>query len=191
MGGEVKGVFTLIPEYPAIRPESRKVFEEGLDGQLADRDLTAHAGGYVVSIESRAIMEVADPMKLAAAIFVLEGMRARVERAEHNIVFRRLVRGMRKVDVPECAWAWSPHEENVEGLGGAKGGRLPIGFSMLADILGDRDGRESEDGGFPRRRCCPGDVDVHAEIRAVIDARDQPNLSRVAGLTRRHLPSRL
>jgi hypothetical protein len=176
MAAEVKGVFAISEKYSLIRRMLCRIFEKGLDGQLADRNLAAHAGSDVVPVESWAGMEVADPMKLAATAFVLEGMRARIEGAEHNIVFRRLVRGMREIDVPECARAWPTYEENLQRLGRAKGRRRPIGFAMLADVLGDRDGRESEDRGFASGRRRPGDVDVHPEICAVVDARDQPEL---------------
>ena len=143
MGTEVKGLITL----------SCEIFEKGLNREFADRDLAAHAGVDVMSLESRTVMEVADPMEFTAAVLVLERVGARVEGTEHNIVSRFFVGGVGQVHVPKGALARRPQEENLECLGGALGGRGPVGLSMLPDLLGDRDRGKSEDCRFASGGC--------------------------------------
>ena len=129
MGVEVKGLFW----------ESARIVQKRLNRDLRDGNPAGHADVDIVFPEPRAVMEIADPMKLAATVLIFEGMRARVEGAEHNFVFRRFICGVGQVDVPESAGSGRPREEFVEGVSGALGGDRPIGAAVLPDVLRDGD----------------------------------------------------
>jgi len=122
-------------------------------------------------------VEIADPMELAAAIFVLERVGARVHVAVDEFVLGGLVRGVGQVHVPEEPCARRAVEEFVEGEPRAFRGHGPIGPAMLPDVLRDRDGGKAEDRGFAGGGSGPRDVRVDAEIRAMVDPGDHPDFA--------------
>ena len=155
----------------------RNLIERGMQRDLRDRDPATHANVYVVIRDSGATMKVALPMEFAVAMFVVEGVRARVERAKDELVIRRFVGGMGEVHVPEAAGLRRPREKGLQNRSRAFRCCDPIGGTMTPDVLGERDGWKAEDRGFASGRGGAGDVHIDSEICTVINARDHPEIA--------------
>jgi hypothetical protein len=146
-----------------------------LDRDFGDRDFTAHTHIDVMAGESRAGVEVADPVEFTASVLELESVGTRVDGAKDELVLGGLIRGVGKVDVPEVARTWGAIEEGIEGWASASGGGSPVGCSMTSDVLRDRDGRKAEDGGLSGGGGGARDMNVDAEVGPVVNTGDEPD----------------
>ena len=73
---KVKGLFRCVT----------RLLDDGLNRDLTDRNLSAHADVDVVFLQPWAIVKIADPMESAVALFVFESMGARIDGTEDELV---------------------------------------------------------------------------------------------------------